>query len=675
MKSVLRLIICPTASGRDISFHGMMTLPVFFLVVLNAGPVFAGVIPSDRTSDWTSGVTVGVPGGIPDRSTIGSTVDAATYGTGSVDASTVIGAAIDSCHSGQVVFIPAGTYRLDSRVYRAYAANITIRGAGTGKTVLMAASNNQVLLLGTADWPRPDSGIAITAYAAKGSSVLTVTDASAVKVGNLVRVEQNDLTYVISATAPATNNRLMSAVFRVTAKTATTVTVAPPLPVDFTASPTLVQYAIPPLCNTGVEDLTIDCNGQSWTGVEFDQSWGCWVKNVEIRNSTGRQMFLVCFVSGEVRHNYTHGVKGGGPNHEGIDLYQDCSFNLIEDNIAYNGGFPGIILGDSKGGCAGNVIAYNFVYGANTGDSTMAGMDLSVSHGPHNMMNLVEGNIAGGMGSDGYFGSTSHITVARNWFTATHPTATTNLIAVNVGRWNNYFSLAGNVLGTSSFGADGLFQPEKSFGYQTPIVYKLGFPNMGNNGFSETWGPATPPDYTMQSVHQPGGDSHGSGGNTLQELDLNVKNTMIRHGNYDYLTHSIAWDSTISDHAIPGSYFRSSKPDWFGSLAWPPFDPAAPPGAFNDSNLCRIPAGYRYIHGSDPVAGVVMPGRNAGFRSGERKAGLVEIADILGRVLAKCNGSLSDWGLLAKHLPAPGIYFVRILSVQGNSVQKVMIAR
>lgn len=44
-----------------------------------------------------------------------------------------------------------------------------------------------------------------------------------------------------------------------------------------------------------------------------------------------------------------------GPNHEGIDFYEDGCFNLIEDNITYNGGFPGIILGDSKGGCVGNV--------------------------------------------------------------------------------------------------------------------------------------------------------------------------------------------------------------------------------------------------------------------------------------------------------------------------------
>jgi len=551
----------------------------------------AQIIPANRMMAWDPGVTVGVPGGIPNRTTIGATVNAETYGTGTVDASAAIIAAIDACPIGQVVHIPAGVYRLVSRIYSANAHNITIRGAGMGKTILKAGSSiKQLILLGTADWPRPTSGIAITGGATAGSNTLTVDNSSSITVGKLVRVEQNDLPYVIYVSAPTTDNKLMSATFKVTAKTDTTVTVTPALPFSFTASPMLIQYENYPLINTGVEDMTIDCNAQSGIGIEIDQSWGCWVKNIEIINSTNRQMFFVCLVSGEVRHNYTHDVTSGGPDHEGIDFYEDCCFNLIEDNITYNGGFPGIILGDWKGGCSGNVIAYNFCYNTNTGYENMAGMEISVSHGPHNMMNLVEGNIAGGFGSDGYFGSASHNTVVRNWFTATHPTCTDNRIAVNIGRWNNYFNLVGNILGTSTFSSAGLYHPEVMFNYSDQVIYKIGYPNMGNNGFNGSWGPTTPPSYTGQNAT----------GKGLQEFDLNVKNTMLRHGNYDYKSKSIIWDVNISDHNIPESYFRSAKPDYFRDLDWPPFDPATPPGAYNNANISRIPAGYRFVNGVDP---------------------------------------------------------------------------
>ena len=574
---------------KNIKTNYLFNFLLVGLLCISINTAKSQIIPTDLLYNWEG--NVGVPGGIPNRTIIGSIVDSIIYGNGTVDASAAIEAAIDLCPEGQVVYIPSGTYRLDNRVYRAYADNITIRGAGIGNTILKAGSNiSQMLLLGTADWPRPTSGIAITDGAVAGSTTVTVSNTSSIIVGNLVRIEQDDLPYVIDVSTPTTNDKLLSATFRVVSKTSTSVTVTPPLPFTFTESPTLVQYAISPLVCTGVEDLTIDCNAQSGVGIEFDQAWGCWIKNVEIKNSTNRQMFLYCFVSGEIRHNYTHSVIGGGPNHEGIDLYEDCSFNLIEDNITYNGGFPGIILGDSRGGCAGNVIAYNFCYNANTGSPDMAGMDISVSHGPHNLMNLVEGNIAGGMGSDGYFGSTSHITVARNWFTATHPTAAENLIAVNIGRWNNYFNLVGNILGTSDFSSNGLYQPEIPFSYSDEVIYKLGFPNMGNNGFTGTWGPTTPPSYVGQY----------STGNGLQELDYNVKTSMIRHGNYDYKNDSVIWDPNIIDHNIPISYFRSTKPDYFCDLQWPPFDPATPPGAYSNENISRIPAGYRFVYGYDP---------------------------------------------------------------------------
>jgi len=651
------------------------------LLVFSLDILIAQIIPPELLYDWEN--NVGVQGGIPDRTVIGATVDSSVYGNGNVDASTAIADAIDQCPDGQVVYIPSGTYRLDDRIYRAYADNITIRGAGIEKTILIAGNSiSQMLLLGTADWPRPTSGISITGGAIAGSTVITVGNTTSIIVGNLVRIEQDDLPYVINISNPTTNNKLLSATFRVVSKTSTTVTLTPQIPFTFTESPTLVQYAISPLASTGVEDLTIDCNALSGVGIEFDQSWGCWVKNVEIRNSTNRQMFLYCFVSGEIRHNYTHSVTSGGPNHEGIDLYEDCSFNLIEDNITYNGGFPGIILGDSRGGCAGNVIAYNFSYGANTGSPEMAGMDISVSHGPHNLMNLVEGNIAGGMGSDGYFGSTSHITVARNWFTATHSTADENLIAVNVGRWNNYFNLVGNILGTSDFSSNGLYQPETPFSYTDEVIYKLGFPNMGNNGFTETWGPTTPPSYIGQYAT----------GNGLQELDYNVKTYMIRHGNYDYKNNSIIWDPSISDHNIPDSYFRSSKPSYFCDLQWPPFDPANPPDGFNDENISRIPAGYRFIHGTDPCGPTDVidyepipenfflyqnypnpfnPTTNIGFQIADFRFVSLKIYDVLGNLVADLVHEYKQAGNYEINFDATGlsssVYIYQL--VAGNYIQ------
>ena len=69
------------------------------------GVVATDIIPAGRRIDWTN---VGVPGGIPNRPRICATIDAATYGNGSSDASAAINAAIQSCPADQVVYLRAG---------------------------------------------------------------------------------------------------------------------------------------------------------------------------------------------------------------------------------------------------------------------------------------------------------------------------------------------------------------------------------------------------------------------------------------------------------------------------------------------------------------------------------------------------------------------------------------
>ena len=44
-----------------------------------------------------------------------------------------------------------------------------------------------------------------------------------------------------------------------------------------------------------------------------------------------------------------------------------------------------------------------------------------------------------------------------------------------------------------------------------------------------------------------------------EPLDYNVKNTVLRHGNYDYYNGSQVWDTGIPDHSIPNSYYLSGK--------------------------------------------------------------------------------------------------------------------
>jgi hypothetical protein len=544
------------------------------------------ILPDDRIYDWSPNVHVGVPGGIPTRTTLCATIDAATYGTGAVDASAALLAAINACPADQVVFIPAGTYRLDNPVDRITASHVTIRGAGQGQTILQAnKAGMRMLWLGNGD--RPDTGPAITAGGTKGSTAVTVADTTAVTVGGFVRLEHANPPYVISAALPTTDTKVMSVVARVTAKTDTTVTVSPPLPFDLVTSPTLIAYANPPMVSTGIEDLTFDAAG-ALAALQWEHAWGSWVKNIEVRNSPSRQLILVAFVNGEVRQSYFHDVAGGGPDHEGITLTADDHFNLIEDNISYDGGFPAIVLGDGPGSCHGNVIAYNFAYAVDTDYPEFAGGDISVNHGPHNSMNLVEGNISSGFASDGLHGSASHNVVFRNWFTATHPTATENLIAVNLGRWSTSFSLVGNVLGSSAFPPTGLFMPEDGFAYTDHVIYKVGYPDMGNNGFDGTWGSlGEAPDYTAQFA----------AGKNLKERDLYVQGTMLRHGNYDHASDAVEWSPDIGEQ-LPASFYRRAAPDWWpAALPWPPIGPDRNP--MNGGN----PAYVRFKQAS-PAASV-----------------------------------------------------------------------
>ena len=69
-------------------------------------------------------------------------------------------------------------------------------------------------------------------------------------------------------------------------------------------------------------------------------------------------------------------------------------------------------------------------------------------------------------------------------------------------------------------------------------------------------------------------------------------NQLYRHGNFDYITNTVAWDPTNSNHALPDSLYLSSKPAFFGANPWPWVDPV---GA---TKLYTLPAKARWDSGN-----------------------------------------------------------------------------
>jgi len=85
------------------------------------------------------------------------------------------------------------------------------------------------------------------------------------------------------------------------------------------------------------------------------------------------------------------------------------------------------------------------------------------------------------------------------------------------------------------------------------------------SGYADgTFGPITPPDYSALPKTLVG---------TQQQRDLNVKATLLRHGNWDSLNNAVIWDANIPDHTIPNSLYLTGKPSWWGDLPWPPIGP------------------------------------------------------------------------------------------------------
>jgi hypothetical protein len=302
-----------------------------------------------------------------------------------------------------------------------------------------------------------------------------------------------------------------------------------------------------PVSNIGVENLTTI--GGSNGSIRFEVAAYSWLKHVECTQWIGECVAIDNSFRIEVRDSYIHTGSWPSPGGAGyaISLADDSAEALIENNIILDT-CKDIVMRSSG---AGTVVAYNYADDPwDNNSTTWQEVALNSSHmvGPHHV--LFEGNYAPNWDSDYTHGNSIDATIFRNVLTGQRRDFTdvgnVRTAGSSYGGWNNSF--IGNIFGRSG---------QMSGWHYSDVA--MNCDTNGNNclGGNNNW--------NGSSIWRLGYDPIGF----TTFPDPQVLSTVIRDGNYDFLTNSQRWHNTPGGFAIPNSMYLTSKPAFFGNNPWP----------------------------------------------------------------------------------------------------------
>jgi len=507
------------------------------------------VIPLARRTTWNPGI----PGGIPSKTTICATVNAATFGNGTTDATSAIQSAINGCPAGQVVFLPAGTYATSSTLNLDHG--VVLRGAGPTLTKIKLApvAGAPVVFIGL--WSSYAAPVAVTANVAKGASSLVVANASSFAAGDILQLDQrDDPSYVVTGDCSWYKNqdadgalRSVGQTVEVASVSGNTLNLVSPIHIDFRTAmrPQVTKTVDAFVKNAGIEDLYV--TGGKNGMIRVVHAAYSWLRNVESDTVDGQHLSLGNSYRIVVRDSYFHHAvqysQGGGSY--GVSINSQTSDSLIENNVIYFLNKP--FLFEASGG--GNVVGYNYIDDAQLA-SSMDWQETDVdTHCSFPHMELIEGNWAPHLGADIVHGNSGWLTFHRNYSSSQHRTLaavqTSNVEAIGLEAFVVHTNVLGNVLGAS--GLRGLVYENSTPDWSlcsAPAIYRLG------------------------AGAEPG---------SACTFDPGVKATILRHGNFDYANNGVVWDPAISNHGLPISLYLTEKPAFFGSEAWPFVDVSRDP--------------------------------------------------------------------------------------------------
>src|SRR2546423_198233 len=558
-------------------------------------------LPADRLYDWNPGLDS--VGGAPDRTTVFTTVQPGGD----------IQAAIDACPPGEVVQLAAGTFTVNN--YLLIDKGITLRGAvdpvtNASLTFLQktngatagsdtAPDYQPIIIVGPNRYPQTGTSTNLTSDAVAGTNSITLASTAGLSPGQFVLLDEND--YASASFIPLPNRngsptsaeilasdrvvfmdhqpsdpgddpfpdsltwfsracRPLNEIKEIASISGNTVTFTSPITIDYTVSKTaqLTSYVDPFVKDAGIENLSL--KGGSDGNVRFENAAYSWMKNVEDTGWLGEGVAIDSSFRIEVGDSYIHDGAWSAPGGGGyaISLAAGSAEALIDDNIILHANK--MMVGRSAG--AGTVVAYNYADdGFINYDLSWQEVGINGSHmvGSHSW--LFEGNESVNYDSDNTHGNAIYMTVFRNDLTGdrtdfANPEDNARAVGLMYGSW--WQSIIGNVLGAPGNMAGWTYQ---------------------SSGLGNQW--------TGDDIWEIGYDPQ----HWEQDADPKTVSTLIRGGNYDYVTNSVHWDN-ISSQTLPNSLYLSGKPAFFGSYTWPWVDPTG------STKLYILPAKARYDAGT-----------------------------------------------------------------------------
>jgi hypothetical protein len=632
-------------------------------------------LPTESQGWWTAGTDVGVVGGIDTYRTGGASarttlidITQAPYNadnTGVASCATAIASAITAATTGQVIYLPTGTYNIPSTI-TVSKSNITFRGDGPLLTIISCPTDDlsSIFNVGGTDLGSAGSQT-ITGTRTKGTSTVAVASSSGYSAGQIVQIvvpEEEDSTriqagYPVTWTASGfrSSRRFFAKVTNV--PNGTSITIDPPLPYDCTPYTCVITRQYTPLTTVGFEDLQFTSPsvvaGDHYTrAIQFTGTVECWAYNIRVTNwnrstgeANGQPINIIISYKTEIRKCAF--MSNDNTGDDGAIQLVGLTSGLIEDNRFHD--WQNAIYDTPP--TTNTVISYNL--GFRNGEEIIFG------HGTrYSVLNLLEGNIFRNTKPDGYHGGTFRNTFFRNWFRGWNDKTSVASYTLAINKFSHYYALVGNIFGmdgrsteANAYGnpniGNGLYSGDSDIVNGTPqsdwlITGTLITRNSDSSGvFTMSGGD---PDGTSLIGGQPvntltvwwssyslsrasmsiasyaGADWTITGGsgtalpivgtvcaiwtgqNGFQNRDLSVDGTMFRKENYHSL---LSGTGAIEDALTPGD----TLPVSFVHASKPawfgalPWPPIDPgtPLTNDTTHLARIPAGYRYINGLDPT--------------------------------------------------------------------------